>query len=180
MPVQADVVKEVLVDRILLEVLNRYPGAPTRPARSALQARLSLPVCDGGALDLWMRRVGYLTRVVEADMFESARVPMDGLEERLRAREADGWAFAATSLSAELAGVEPLAKPQPSAGDAVSWLVPGPGGHVRHYVVAAAIAEALASGSAALPDGIRDAGELKRSWTYGFLIRCCEEALPPA
>jgi hypothetical protein len=31
-----------------------------------------------------------------------------------------------------------------------------------------------------LPAGINDAGELKRAWMYGFLVRCCEQALPPA
>jgi hypothetical protein len=36
------------------------------------------------------------------------------------------------------------------------------------------------NGDARLADGVDDAAELKRAWMYGFLVRCCEEALPPA
>jgi hypothetical protein len=208
MPVQVDVIKEVLVDRILAQALERLPGDPPPAVRDALEARLELPAADGGALDLRMRRIGYLTRIVEAELFEPARRPMDGLAERL-ARELTagaGWSGAVAALSGELAAAEPLSKPSPEDERAVTWKVPGPGGHVRHYVVAAAIAEtltpdepgdtrwsglsrgdppgaALPLGGASgvgVPPGVADAGELKRCWTYGFLVRCCEEAAPPA
>ena len=186
MPVQLEVIKEVLVDRILGGALELYPGDPPAPVKQALDASLELPVCDGGALDLRLRRIGYLTRIAEADMFQPARQPMEGLADQLTERlgGAEDWAAAASELSAELAGEEPLPKPDPGDEHATSWKVPGPGGHVRHYVVAAAIAESLEDGSnghrGLLPVGIDDPGELKRCWMYGFLVRCCEEALAPA
>jgi hypothetical protein len=184
MPVQVEVIKEILVDRILGDALELYPGEPLAAVKDALEAELDLPVCDGGALDLRMRRIGYLSRIVEADLFEPARNPMEGLAEDLTERlaEPDGWAAAVSALSLELAREEPLPKPKPTDERATSWKVPGPGGHVRHYVVAAAIADAMSGdmdGQARLAEGIYDAGELKRSWMYGFLVRCCEEVLPP-
>jgi hypothetical protein len=41
----------------------------------------------------------------------------------------------------------------------------------RHYVALQTIAELLRQPSV---DGI---GELKRTWTYGFCVRCCEDAV---
>jgi hypothetical protein len=188
MPVQVEVIKEVLVDKILEGAMEQYPGDPPPPVKQALEADVELPVCDGGGLDLRMRRIGYLTRIVEADLFDPAQEPMDGLADALTRRlaeaETEDWAAAVSAVSAELAREEPLPKPNPADERATSWKVPGPGGHVRHYVVAAAIAEALSgdgNGQAGLlPAGINDAGELKRAWMYGFLVRCCEQALPPA
>lgn len=181
MPVHPDVVKEVLVDRILQGALGHEPVTAPAPVRRALEASLELPICDGGALDLRMRGIGYLSRRVEREMFESARQPLEGLAEVLRDRLAGGddWPSAVSAVSSRFAETEPLPKPPPSDDRAVSWRVPGPGGHVRHYVVAAAIAEVLSQPGQILPAGITDASELKRCWTYGFLIRCCEEALPP-
>jgi len=89
----------------------------------------------------------------------------------------------ATLADAELAAEEPLPKPNPDDERATSWKVPGPGGHVRHYVVAAAIADALSgdhNGQGGLPGQVDDAAALKRCWMSGFLGRCCEEAVPPA
>jgi hypothetical protein len=185
MPVQVEVIKEVLVDRILGDVLERYPPDPVDAVKRALEADLDLPVCDGGVLDLRMRRIGYLSRIVEAEMFDPARQPMEGLAEGLTGRlaEVEDWTAAASALSLELAREEPLPKPNPADERATSWKVPGPGGHVRHYVVAAAIADSLSGdmdGDAGLPAGVEDAGELKRCWIYGFLVRCCEEAVAPA
>ena len=185
MPVQLEVIKEVLVDRILGAALERYPGDPPAAVKDALEADLDLPVCDGGALDLRMRRIGYLTRIVEAEMFDPAREPMEGLAPDLTRRLAEGeeWSAAASALCLELARDEPLPKPNPADERATSWKVPGPGGHVRHYVVAAAIADSMSgdmNGQGGLAEGIDDAAELKRSWLYGFLVRCCEESLPPA
>lgn len=193
MPVQIEVIKEVLVDRVLGEVLERYPGSPSPPVRRALEAPLAFEVCDGGTLELRLRRIGYLTRIVEPELFDPARQPAEVLIEQLRARLAAGetWSEATVGLCSALAAEEPLPKPAPDDPDAVTWQVPGPGGHVRHYVVAAAIAEALSAERsweepgppgampARLAEGVQDAGELKRAWTYGFLVRCCEEGVPP-
>jgi hypothetical protein len=183
MPVQVEVIKEILVDKILGGVLERYPGELPAAVEDALEAELDLAASDGGALDLRMRRIGYLTRIVEAEMFDPAREPMEGLAEQLTARIAKtDWSTAASAVSLKLARQEPLPKPAPTDENATSWNVPGPGGHVRHFVVAAAIAECTSGDMATggkLPDGVEDAAELKRCWMYGFLVRCCEEALPP-
>ncbi|HWC87920.1 MAG TPA: hypothetical protein VG388_15410 [Solirubrobacteraceae bacterium] len=184
MPVQVEVIKQVLVDRILTEVLERYPGEPVAAVADALGAELDLPVGDGGALDLRMRRIGYLSRIVESEMFEPARHPVENLAEDMTQRLAvtGDWSAAAAALSVALAREEPLPKPQPTDERATSWKIPGPGGHVRHFIVAAAIAECMSgdmNGDGALPEGVDDAAELKRCWMYGFLVRCCEEASPP-
>lgn len=185
MPVQVEVIKDVLVDRILGGALERYPGDPPVPVKQALEAAVDLPVCDGRALDLRLRRIGFLCRLIEAELFEPAREPMEGLAVDLseRLQQLEDWQAAVCALSTDLARMEPLPKPSPADERATSWKVPGPGGHVRHYVVAAAIADGLSAddnGSGRLPAGIEDAAELKRCWTYGFIVRCCEEALPPA
>lgn len=185
MPVDVGVVKEVLVDRMLAQVLERLPLRAAPPARKALEAPLELTACDGGTLDLRMRTIGYLSRVVEAEMFEPARTALEELGQQLEDRLAAGldWPAAVRSLSAELASQEPLPKPSPGDAGAVSWRVPGPGGHVRHYLVSAAIADSLGQQGehgGELPPGPTDGGELKRCWTYGFLVRCCEEVVPPS
>lgn len=185
MPVHPEVVKEMLVTRILEQVLAREPATPAPPVRRALVAELGLPACDGGPVDLRLRGIGYLARAAEAEMFDPARQPLEGLAETLRERIASGrdWPSAAIAISCRFAEAEPLPIPKPGDDHAVSWKVPGPGGHVRHYVVAAAIAEVLSASASisehVLPSGITDAGELKRCWTYGFIVCCCEEALPP-
>ena len=185
MPVRLEVVKELLVEKILGEALARYPGSPRPAVEEALTMpleRADLPACDCGVLDLRMRRVGYLSRVAERAMFEPAQEELPGLEERMAAQYADGadWTTAASAIAAEVAAAEPLAKPSPEDERAVSWKVPGPGGHVRHYVVAAAIADALEYAATKLDDLDEDDehDELKRAWMYGFLVRCCEEATP--
>lgn len=114
---------------------------------------------------------GYLARVVELDLFEPARAPTPGLRgavDILVAEESElDEALASHSLSVAVS--EPLSRPSPEEG-AFAWQVPGPGGHVRHYVALQAIAELL-------PEPSNGIGELKRAWTYGFCVRCCEDAL---
>jgi hypothetical protein len=185
MPVRLEVVKELIVEKILGEALARYPGTPRPAVEAALTAAVEhpdLPACDGGVLDLRMRRVGYLCRVAERSMFDPAQNELPGLADRMATSHAgDDWAAAAAAISVELAAAEPLERPRPDDDGAVSWKVPGPGGHVRHYVVSAAIADALEF-ARSQPDGGEPAeasDELKRAWTYGFLLRCCEEATPP-
>jgi hypothetical protein len=181
MSVHTEVVKDVLVARILGAVLDREPPRTAEAVMAALRAPLDLPVCDGGPLDLRMRGIGYLTRIVEAEMFEPARRPLDGLGDELEGRIGGGaeWTDAVAALCRGFAREETLPRPAPDDVGAVSWRVPGPGGHVRHFVVAAAIAEVLSERPGTALPGVTDAGELKRCWTYGFMVRCCEEACPP-
>jgi hypothetical protein len=110
---------------------------------------------------------GYRSRAAETAMFERARAPIPGLAERLLSARTGDPLAAMVATSAELAALEPAERPDPSAAAWTSWGVPGPGGHVRHYV-AAECAERL---------GGESSPELKRCWMYGFYVRCCEEAL---
>lgn len=99
-------------------------------------------------------RRGYLARVVETELFAAAREPMPWLAELLGTRTA-------AEVARELAEAEPLGPPDPGDEHAVTWRVPGPGGHVRHLVAMAAVEDAPR--------------EAKREWLRGFFLRCCEE-----
>ena len=83
-------------------------------------------------------------------------------------------ATAITEVCRELAAEEPDSKPEPGQG---SWRVPGPGGHVRHFLALAATEELTHAGSDGEPAITRElsAGEAKRCFLYGFYVRCCEE-----
>jgi len=70
---------------------------------------------------------------------------------------------------------EPVGRPAPDDPAATTWRVPGPGGHVRHYLARRTI-EDLLQGRDRPFDG--DPADLKIPWVYGFLVRACEEALP--
>ena len=135
--VKAELVKEVLVDRIAERARER---------------------CEG---DVTAERMGYEVRNVEAELFEPARSPAAWIAEELAARQAAGAAEAdaLTALAAELADAEPEGKPAPDDERSASWRIPGPGGHVRHFVA------------------LRAAPGEKRDFLYGFFRRCCEEAL---
>jgi hypothetical protein len=115
---------------------------------------------DGAALDDPMAVAGYCVRMSEADLFEPARRPTPGLGEELVGRPAP-------DLAGELAAAEPPGRPDPDDG-APSWRVPGPGGHVRHYV-------AMQAAEKRSPDA--DPAEAKRAFMYCFFLRCCEEAV---
>lgn len=140
MTVQTSVVKDTIVGRM---------------AELAREAAAGRP----------LERAGYELRGVERRLFEPARRPMPGLAERLRERIEGGAtrADAMAAISQELADAEPLERPDPEDDRAASWKVPGPGGHVRHYVAL----ELVGSG----------APELKREVMRGYFLRCCEEAL---
>jgi hypothetical protein len=154
MSVRSDVVKETLVETVCQRVTVRLGETLPAAALTAL----------GDAPDV--ARMGYLARVVESELFQPARSSMPGLADMLRRRMSDrsSWPEAAAAVARELASREPLERPQPGDPDAVTWRVPGPGGHVRHYVALRLTAERR---------------ELKRKFVFGFLVRCCEEALSP-
>jgi hypothetical protein len=125
-----------------------------------------------------LARHGFLTRLVEREMFAPARAPIPWLAALLEGHDGGGVRSAAASMSAELAGSEPEDRPDPGT-DVPSWRVPGPGGHVRHYVALHATATHCPRNRDDKPRlgrGIRSPGELKRCWMFGFLLSCCEEA----
>ena len=138
MSVRTDVVLEVLVGS-LAEAVQERLGTPLPAAAEAALARA------GDEEAVRAARAGWHARMVELDRFERAREPVD---EQLGGPDA----------CLALAGREPLERPQPGDPDAVTWRVPGPGGHVRHYLAAHAVGD----GSV----------ELKRAWVFGFLLAC--------
>ena len=141
MSVETRLVKDVLVR----ELLRRAEGHERQGS--------------GAWLDDPMAVLGYCARLAEAELFEPAGSPTPGLAEQLGGRSAE-------ELAGELADAEPTGRPDPSDG-APSWNVPGPGGHVRHYVAMQAHAK-RSPGS--------DPAGSKRAFMYGFFLRCCEEA----
>jgi len=160
--VRTEVVLDTLVGSLADAVADRLP--------------LPLPAHAEAALELVgdrrLARAGYLARALEVERFERARAPMPWLREQIGRHQGDGvgWSEAASALAAELAGAEPRERPEPGDERAVSWKVPGPGGHVRHYLAVRAA-----------EDG-RDGGpsvDAKRAWLAGFLIHCIQEAGPP-
>jgi hypothetical protein len=124
-----------------------------------------------------LARLGYASRIAETEMFGPARKPMPWLAEMLAERTAVGGSplEAITDVCRELSSEEPDQKPDPGEG---SWRVPGPGGHVRHYLARAAADELQHGRGNGEPAITRElsAGEAKRCFLFGFYARCCEEA----
>lgn len=160
MSVQSELVRETIVETICNRALARVDDHLPASVVAAL---------DSGA-EPELARAGYFARVSERELFEPARQPTPGLAEELRARAGgqSPWPGAVSELAALLAGREPLERPEPDDPDAFSWRVPGPGGHVRHYVAL----RLTGSGNALL----------KRDFMLGFAVSCCEEvcSAPPS
>ncbi len=125
-----------------------------------------------------LARLGYASRLAETELFEPARQPMPWLGEMLEERIGSGGrrAEAIAGLSRELAAEEPDGKPDPPEG---SWRVPGPGGHVRHFLALAAADELAHQDTNGEPPigGDLTPAEAKRCFLYGFYARACEEAV---
>lgn len=159
MRVQTELVLEQLVSRLLGRALEmESAGLPDEADR----------ILSDGPEPTRLARLGYASRVAETEMFTPAREAMPLLSERISAGEP------LSQICRELAAEEPDGKPDPGEG---SWLVPGPGGHVRHFLALAAADEVVHSGADYGQAG-RDlaVGEAKRCFLYGFYARCCEEA----
>lgn len=141
--VRSDVAASLLIDGLVEETVRRVgdplPAAIDEVLQKSDDSRLS--------------RLGYWARVVERERFVPARKPVAWLSDLL-------LDDAIASVSAALAQAEPLDKPSP-ADAPPSWRIPGPGGHVRHFMAMRAVG-----------DGPM---ENKRSWMFGFFARCCEE-----
>jgi hypothetical protein len=162
MRVRTELVLEQLVSRVLGRALELTSEELDRDSE-----RLIADAPEPQAL----ARLGYASRSAETEMFEPARKSMPWLEEKLR--EGSG-SVGIAEIAGELAADEPDDKPAPGEG---SWRVPGPGGHVRHYLALAAADEVVHGDSNGKPSASRElsAGEAKRCFLYGFYLRCCEE-----
>lgn len=176
--VDSGLVGKTLVEAVFVRVQERAAPAPAEPAGSALDdADLALVGNDEAALEMALRRAGYLARVVEAELFEPAREAADWLAPRLQEQRGPtgDWTSAIGALCAQLARAEPVAKPHPDDAAAATWRVPGPGGHVRHFLARRTIEELLQGRDRPVTG---DPADLKIPWVYGFFVRACEEILP--
>jgi len=177
--VDTGLVLQTLVESVLPVVEGRREDPLPEGIAAVLEAQEGLAaVGSDRALDYDLRHAGYLARVVEAERFEPARQTAEWIPGMLSERldRTGGWPEAVVDLCGELARGEPLGKPSPDDEAAKSWRVPGPGGHVRHFLARRTIEEHLREREEPVVD---DPAELKRPWLYGFFVRACEEALPP-
>jgi len=156
MSVQSELVRVTMVETILERVLAGMGEPLAEPVAKVV----------GSARRPDLARAGYFARVVETELFAPAREPAAWIADELRAlaNAESPWPHAVSELAARLADREPYVRPDPNDPDAVTWRIPGPGGHVRHYVALALIG---------------DGGDpaLKRDFVYGLVVRCCEEAI---
>lgn len=143
--VRTELVLETLVGSIADEVARRI-GEPLGAGTEAALATA------GDEPRRTLARAGYHARAVELERFAPAREPIP-------------WLDPTGAVAAELAAGEPAERPSPDDARAVTWRVPGPGGHVRHYLALRAAADH--------PE--LTPGEAKRAWVTGFLVRCFEQ-----
>jgi len=178
LPVDTGLVLQTLVEAVFAQVEAHRTDRPPGAIAAVLETRDQVVAGKNDhALDLGLRHAGYYARVVEAELFEPARRTAEWVPGRLREclDRAGSWADAIAQVAGDIARAEPLGKPSPDDALAMSWRVPGPGGHVRHYLARRTIEEHLRELEEPV-DG--DPAELKRPWLYGFFVRTCEEALP--
>ena len=177
--VDSALVRDTMVEAIHEKVEALRGDGPPESILPVLEAEGPTTGCEDAKLDKGLRHAGYFARVVETEMFEPARRPIEWVPEMLKERLAatGDWARAVTEACTDIANSEPLGKPSHDDERARTWRIPGPGGHVRHYASSRAIGEELGRISAIAEIG--DPSELKRLWLYGFFVRACEEAMPP-
>lgn len=177
-PVNTTVLLQTLVEAVHGQVEERRPTGWFAVIPAALDnPDQPLSGDNEPKLDRELRMSGYLARIVEVEKFEPAQRPAEWVPAMLKERYERSGDFdtAVALLCGELARAEPVQKPDPDDPDAMSWRVPGPGGHVRHYLARRAIDELL-RGRAEPIEG--DPADLKRPWMYGFFVRTCTEAVP--
>ncbi len=176
LPVNTKLVLDTLVARIFGIVEGRRVDGPPEPVAAVLAATDMRVAGSHPQIEADLRHAGYLARVVEVELFEHARQPAEWIAEMLTERFAStaSWDEAVATTCEQLARAEPVGKPSPEDEAAASWRIPGPGGHVRHYLARHTIEDYLRDAEGP----VDDPAELKRPWLYGFLVRACEEALP--
>jgi hypothetical protein len=175
-PVNTSVLLQTLVQAVNEQVQERLAARALLVTPPALQADQALIGDNDPALDRGLRASGYLARVVEVELFEPAQAVADWVAERVKQHHTRTGDLdeAIAALCGELARAEPIDKPRPDDPTAMSWQVPGPGGHVRHHLARRAIEELLRGREDPIEG---EPADLKRAWMYGFFVRTCEEAL---
>ena len=188
--VRRELVKEHLLDPLGEAAAAHAKDAVGPPLDAVLAAtgaellgETGLPLSEAAvAAATTLARAGYAGRIAETELFPAARAPVQWLQELLVQTVARdrGWLRAVVRTSAELARAEPAGKPDPGDARSRSWSVPGPGGHVRHYLALLEVSRLFprdAAGRRDLPAPLGE-HELKQAWMFGFYARCCEESLP--
>lgn len=177
-PVKTSVVLQTVVEAMFVRVEQLREDKPPGTIVAVLEATDQvLSSVNDRDLDNGLRASGYAARLVEAEFFEPAKRAADWLPDLLRGEFArsGSWSEAVADLSGDLARAEPVGKPSPDDPNAASWRIPGPGGHVRHFLARRTIEGYLTDREEAVGG---DPADLKRPWMYGFFVRACEEALP--
>jgi len=175
--VDSGLIAQTLVEAVFARAQQLDAPAPPDPVGAALaDADLALVSREEAPVEREMRHAGYLARVVEAELFDPAKQPAAWLEPLVRESLGDGadQSAALVALCGDLARAEPAGKPAPDDPAATTWRVPGPGGHVRHYVARRTIEDRLQGRDRPFAG---DPADLKIPWVYGFLLRACEEVL---
>ncbi len=178
-PVKTNVILDTLVERVHDLVEERLLSEPAEEILPVLDSREQLVVATKyPAVDRALRRAGYFTRAIEVEIFEPAQKVADWIPELLEERfaKSSDWGQAIVSICTEIAKAEPVDKPDVDDESAWSWRVPGPGGHVRHFLARRSIGAHLQRDPEQGP--VDDPAELKQPWIYGFFVRTFEEALP--
>ena len=178
-PVKTNVILDTLVERVHDLVEERLLSEPPEEILPVLDSKEQLVVATKyPAVDRGLRRAGYFTRVIEVEIFEPAQKVADWVPALLEERfaETSDWGQAIVSICTEIAKAEPIDKPDVDDENAWSWRVPGPGGHVRHFLARRSIGSHLQRDPEQGP--VDDPAELKQPWIYGFFVRVCEEGLP--
>lgn len=176
--VDAGLAGQTIVEAVFARVQELHLPDPPPDVGAALDdLDLAFVSASEGNIEMRMRRHGYLAREVELELFEPAKQSARWLQPIVEERFAQtgDWTTALVAACDELARKEPVAKPHPDDPAAATWRVPGPGGHVRHFVARRAIEEFL-QGRDHPFDG--DPADLKTPWIYGFFLRACQEVLP--
>jgi hypothetical protein len=179
-PVNTSVLLQTLVEAVHEQVQERRAASAPEAIPPVLEAADQPLAGDNDpALDRDLRLSGYLARIVEVELFEPARRVADWVPDMVKDcyARAGNWDEAIAAVCGELARDEPIEKPAPDDPHAMSWKVPGPGGHVRHYLARRTIEELLRDRDEPVQG---DPADLKRAWMYGFFVRTCEEALEDA
>ena len=148
--VRTDVVLSTLVEEIHAVVMDRVGDPLPGDVEQALRE------ISGHPLALRLARAGYVTRRVELARFAPARAPLAPF----------------TATLAELSEREPAGRPEPDDPNSVTWQIPGPGGHVRHFLALRAIGNAGGDAARQAADslGLEGPAALKRYWVHGFLL----------
>jgi hypothetical protein len=163
---------ELVLEQLVSRVLGRAIELRSQGLNPAVEGLL-----DESPEPRELARLGYTSRIAETEMFEPARKPTPWLAEMLddRIRAGTSRSDAVAEVCRELAAEEPEEKPEPGEG---TWRVPGPGGHVRHFLALAAADELRHGKGDGEPAITRElsTGETKRCFLYGFYARSCEQA----